>query len=424
MNDDLDDGIIDSDDGFDEFAQKASLGDIIRQSVAAKIGIVVVAVAVIGGVMMLFGGDVIKEQQSSIPTGSDVTSVPGSNEEVSPNYIDAVEEQNEVDLERALIEGGSSIPVPIATHSTRLEIPEAEETSEDPLHRWRMLQEERVEREMRSKESINEPVTVLNAEKQSEAVSKLADSMSEQMESILGKVTEEKSFNTRTLITYKQNDDDGEGGAYVNGDNGGDAGDGSFSEDQEEIVVIPAGKIVYGQMLLEANSYVPSVVLAQMVSGPLKGWKLLGEFTMEDEIEMLTVKFKIAVNEEGEQYKINAIMLDPDTGLAAKASEVNHRYLRRIILPAAAKFVTGFADAMAESGRTSISVSGTSGNVVEEEEEPSKEQEVATGVADAAQDIGEILDEMGDVPIQVILAAGTPIGIFFTDNVVEETSDM
>ncbi len=417
MNDDLDEDIIDSDDGFDEFSQKTSLGDAVRQNPVVKIGVVVAVVAVVGVVMVLFSGDDIEEQPSMMPSGSNVTSVPGSNEEIAPAYIEAVEQQNEEDLEIAIMEGGSSIPVPIETHSTRLEIPEAEEETEDPLHRWRLLQEERVEREMRARETEVEPVTVLSAEQQSEAVSSLASSMSEQMESILGKSNEVKSFVTRTFITYSAADNAADMSDGEIDDEDSVGGDG-FSEEDEERVIIPAGKIVYGQMLLEANSDVPSVILAQMVSGPLKGWKLLGEFSIEEDIKMLTISFNVAVSEDGRQYKIQAIMLDPDTSLAAKASYVNNRYLRRIILPAAAKFVTGFAEAMAESGRTSITVSGT-GGVSEAEEEKTDKQEVATGVAEAGQDIADILDELGDVPMQVVIKAGTPIGIFFTKSVFE-----
>lgn len=159
-----------------------------------------------------------------------------------------------------------------------------------------------------------------------------------------------------------------------------------------------------------------------MVSGPLKGWKLLGQFEPLDDIEMLGITFDTAVNEDGDQYELDAIMLDPDTGLAALSTDVNHRYLQRVILPSAAKFVEGFSSAIAETGRTSISVSGE--NVTSSEEEADDEEQVATGVQEAGQKIAEFLDEAGDVPIQIIIEAGTPIGIFFAENVIEQDSDI
>lgn len=68
---------------------------------------------------------------SVLPGGANVTSAPGTDEEVAPAYIEAVEQQNESTLDQAIREGSSAIPVPI-------------ETSQDKM---RILQEERVERE-------------------------------------------------------------------------------------------------------------------------------------------------------------------------------------------------------------------------------------------------------------------------------------
>ncbi len=420
MNDDLDEEIIGADDGFDEFTQKSGLGETIRQSPVAKIGIVVGALALIGFVAVTFSGGEEEETISIVPGGAQVTSVPGTDEEVAPAYVEAVEQQNETVLDDAIATGGSAIPVPIGAPDTRLEVPEIQEETEDPLHRWRLLQEERVERQMKSKEADPEPVTVLDAEQQSEAITNLAESMAQQMESVLATTNQVKTFTTRVLIEYNEEDEAAAGNGGGNG-NGGNPGDPNFSEVEEVEVIIPAGKIVYGQLLLEANSDVPFTVLARMVSGPLKGWKLLGKFTVLDDIEMLGITFAIAVNEEGKQYDINAVMLNPDTGLAALRTDVDHRYIRRIVLPAAAEFISGYASAIAESGRTSVSVSGET--VTTSEEETDDKQEVATGVEEAADEISEILDDLAEVPIKIVIAAGTPIGIFFTENVEESEEE-
>ena len=416
MNDDLDEEIIGADDGFDEFTQKSGLGETIRQSPVAKIGIVVGALALIGFVAVTFSGGEEEETISIVPGGAQVTSVPGTDEEVAPAYVEAVEQQNETVLDDAIATGGSAIPVPIEAPDTRLEVPEIQEETEDPLHRWRLLQEERVERQMKSKEADPEPVTVLDAEQQSEAITNLAESMAQQMESVLATTNQVKTFTTRVLIQYNEEGEDGAGNGGGNG-NGGSPSDPNFTEVEEVEVVIPAGKIVYGQLLLEANSDVPFTVLARMVSGPLKGWKLLGKFTVLDDIELLGITFAIAVNEEGKQYEIDAVMLNPDTGLAAMRTDVDHRYIRRIVLPAAAEFISGYASAIADSGRTSVSVSGET--VTTSEEETDDKQEVATGVEEAADEISEILDDLAEVPVQIVIAAGTPIGIFFVENVEE-----
>lgn len=418
MNDDLDEEIIVGDDGFDEFSQKSGVADKIRQSSVAKIGIVVGVIAVVAFIMMTFSDPAQEEQESFISAGSDVTSVPSTDDEITPAYAEAIEQKNEEELEIAIREGGSAIPVPIETPDVRLEMPEIEQEAEDPLHRWRALQEERVEREMKTREAEVEPVTVLDAEQQSEAITRLSESMAQQMESVLSSKSEQKTFTTITLLDRKQPN----AGGGENTNSGSGSGNGGFVEDTEENVIIPAGKIVYGQLLLEANSDVPETVLAQMVSGPLKGWKLLGEFKVLDDIELLAISFNLAVNDDGDQHKVEAIMLNPDTTLAAMRSDIDHRYLKRIVFPAAAAFVEGFASAIAESGRTSVTVSGET--VSETEEEATDEQEVATGVQEAATEISEILDDMGDVPVQIRIETGTPMGIFFTENVVGAEGDI
>lgn len=415
MNDDLDEEIVDTDDGFDEFAQKSGLGESIRRSPVAKVGIVIGILVTIGVVMVMFGGEKKDDAISIVPDGSSVTSVPGSNEKIAPAYIAAVEQQNEADLDKAIAEGGSAIPVPIDNPDTRLDVPEIEEQAEDPLHRWRMLQEERTERQMKLRDSDQAPVTVLDAEQQSEAINNLAEIMIQQMESILARNTAETLFTSKTLITYKEVE---EGGVNGSGGQGSDSSaDSGFEEVEEVEVIIAAGTIVYGQMLLEANSDVPFTVMAKMVSGPLKGWNLLGKFSVLDDIELLAITFNTAVNKDGKQYDVNALMLNPDTGLAGMRTDIDHRYLKRIILPAAAEFISGYASAIAKTGKTSVVVSGET--VTTDEAELTDDEEVATGVESAAEEISEIIDDMADVEVKIVIDAGTPIGIFFAKNVEE-----
>lgn len=423
MNDDLDEELMDSeedfDEGFDEFSQKSGLADFVRKSALAKVGIVVVVLAVVIGIMVTFGGEEEADKISMLPAGSEVTSIPGTDEEIAPAYIEAVEQQNEADLDRAIAEGGSAIPVPIEAPDTRLEIPEIEEESEDPLHRWRLLQEERVERQIQLRKVEEEPVTVLDAEQQGEAVKNMAVSMAQQMESVLSTNAEKAKFNVRTFITYSDSPSDPGSLPSQSGSIGGlDDGNQPFAEIDNVEVIIPAGKIYYGQLLLEANSDIPMKVMAELVSGPLRGWKLLGSFSVMDDAEMLGISFDTAVNDDGKQYSIEAIMLNPDTGLPAMRTEVDHRYFRRIVLPAAAEFIEGYAEAIEESGATSVYVDGES--TVEEEEESTDEQEIAAGIASAGSKVAEIVEEMSDVEVKIVIDAGTPIGVFFMQNVEEK----
>lgn len=421
MNDDLDDDVVGPDEGFDEFSKKSGVADKLRASPAAKVGVVLVAVAAIVGVMLMFGEKETPADQSSLPQGSEVTSAPGASE-ASPAYIAAVEQQNEQALEDALKKNESVLPVPTETPEDRLEIPQQEEKSEDPLHKWRRLQEERVERDMREQEAV-EAVTVLDSQQQADALKQMSESMTQQMQSILSKNVENKTFHYVGLL--KKQAQSGEGSA-TNPQGGQPAGSPSAAnsvgeEEVEREIIIPTGEIEYAQTLIEANSDIQGPVLAQMLTGPLKGSRLIGTFTVAEE-NYLILNFTTAVV-DGKDYSITAVALDPDTSLSGMATDVDHRYFRRIVMPAAAAFVTGFATAVAETGRTDVVVSGSDSGtaVVSETEEADEEERVATGVKEASSEVSEMLKDYGEVEPLVIIKAGTPVGVLFTAPVYEET---
>jgi intracellular multiplication protein IcmE len=331
-----------------------------------------------------------------------------------------VEASNEADLERALQEGESTLPVPVETPSERLQLPQEEVAEEDPLHRWRKLQEERVVRDTREREEV-EPVTVLNSEQQNEAMQRLVESMSRQMESVLSRRTEKKTFSYVSTISGDAFDGAGAGGAAGGAANGDDDLGEEIDEDDTGEMVIPAGEIEYAQLLIEANSDVPGPVMALLVSGPLKGSRVLGTFSVQND-KYLTVTFD-SVIVDGESVDISAIALDPDTTLPGMATEVDNRYFQRVLLPAAAAFVEGFADALSESGSTTITIdTGGSASATETADKTDK-QEVATGVEEAAEEVRDIIDDMADdIEVLVKIHAGTPMGILFTEPVVLDSS--
>lgn len=84
----------------------------------------------------------------------------------------------------------------------------------------------------------------------------------------------------------------------------------------------------------------------------------------------------------------------------------------------AAAFVEGAAQAIAESGLTTITISGDT--VASETEESSQDQEVASGVEEAGQELREILEETADdTEVLVRIEAGTPMGILFIQPVLK-----
>lgn len=423
MNDDLDEEGLGSEKGFDEFSQRSGIGDIVRTNPMAKIGVVLAAVAIVVAVAVFFGGSKDELKVSSVNQGSDVNAPPAS-ADATKAYVEAVGEKNEENYNKAIAEGESNIPIPIETSENRLQVEPETEESEDPLQRWRRIQEETVARDLQARETV-ESVNVLDSEQQGEALKKMSEAMRGQMESILGKTTEEIKFTYVGLGKYKEADATSAGGDSSGGAGapagGQAAGADNFSEEDVKEILIPAGEIDYAQTLLEANSDIPGPVMATLLSGPLKGSRIIGSFNKVE--DYLTLKFERVVIGKRD-YPIDAVAIDPETSLPGMATDVDHRYFKRIVLPAAAAFVEGFASAIAESGRTDVTVSSTGETITETSDNASKDQKVATGVEEAGSKIGEILDEMGDVETLVIIKSGTPIGVLFTNSVEKPESDI
>ncbi len=411
MADDVnDDGLELDEASFDDFEKKkGTLGELWRENAMVKVGVVVAAAVAIFATIILFGGKDMPIDPSYVSGGSDISAPPGT-EETSPSYVAAIEEENEARTEQAIKESGSVLPTPIDPPVGRLTVTENEAPEEDPLQRWRKLQEERLQREMLRSQTVAPDADADAA--RSEAIQALAEAMATQMQSIL-----EKRATVSPLQYRGMTSDDwlNELRSQQEEEEAAASGDDEQIEENIEIVLYPAGRIAYAQILTEANSDVPGPVLAQIASGPLSGSRVLGTFSKQK--ELLTIKFQTVIV-DGVSIDIDAVAVDPKTTLPALATDVDHHYLMRVALPMAAAFVEGLASAISESGLTTVTVEGDV--VAEESEDTSTEQEVASGIEEAGQKLREILDETADeIEVTVRVEAGTPVGILFLEPVIK-----
>lgn len=400
----------DSFDNFDTGDKKSTLGKILRENPMAKIGVVVVAVVAIFGTIIMFGGNnAEKPAVSMVPEGAEITSPPGT-ADATPAYVEAVKEQNEVRTETAIREGTSSLPTPIEPPVGRVAVPEQAAGEEDPLQRWRRLQEERLQRELQRTQTLAPEEVVDEAQdaNRQQAIQAMAQAMAQQMQAILQtKTTIKVQTRKVTEVDFIEALKDAEEKA---------AGKSSASDAINiEEIIIPAGEIGYAELITEANSDVPGPVLAQIAGGPLSGARILGSFQKRD--ELLTLSFDTVVL-DGISYKIDAVAMDPETTLPGMATDVDHHYLKRIVLPAAAAFVEGMANAISESGLTTITINGDT--ATSDTQETDSDQEVAAGVDKAGEKLGEIIDDMAeDTQVTVIIKAGTAIGLLYLEPVIK-----
>ena len=421
LDNDLDVENFDDAGGFDDFSKKGTIGDLWRNNPMVKIGVMLAAFAVIVGGIILFGGDEEKKAPSYVAQGSSISETPGSSE-VSATMKQAIEDKNLENVEEALRTNQSAVPIPVESPKGAMPLPTEEVSGEDPLDRWKRMQEERVrQQEMLAQAQPQQQQGPPPVDTKTPAVNAMAQSMATQMQAILQnqkiqeprlkKITsvdfideaERKKMEKQLAAQKRLQESQIQAASAAQG------------SEQVENIILPAGTIEYGQLLIEANTDAPGPVLAQIVSGPLRGSRVLGAFTSTD--EYLTLNFSQLVL-DGISYSIEAVAIDPATTLPGMITEIDRKYFTRIVLPMAAEFVTGLTDAISESGTTSVFISDSS--VTQSTEDKDSKQEVSSGLSEAGEKLSEILDEEADKAQPMLrVAAGTPLGVLFVAPVTD-----
>lgn len=392
-----------------------SLGDVWRNNPIIKIVVIGVAViAIVIGLVMFGGGDDDKNE-SRVGVAMKEHEAPGN--ETSEAYRDAINEVNQQRLEQAMQTGQSTMPIPTSSPDVSPPYPGNDEPPvniDDPLEGWRAGNQQAGPEPTLEPTSPQFQTNNPNAQQRvpvgpdPQAVNALASAMGAQMQNILDKhkISGPQVMQVTAADFYTRQAQNAGGG-------GGSASAPDPVEIQE--ILIPAGTIVYAQTLTEANTDAPGPVLARLSSGPLAGARILGTFDNTD--NYLTLQFNtVVVN--GISQSANAVAIDPKTTLPAVATEVDRRYWRRVILPAAARFIEGMGDAVAQREQT---VTVNNGTVTSSQADLNTSQELAAGLSAGTQELGQELDREADrTKVLIKVHAGTPIGILFLEPVVKE----
>lgn len=420
-----DDGDFDTDldSDFEEFDQDKTLGDLWKNPIV-KMGTVLGGFLVVVGSILLFGGGDEQTDKSRVSSAPEVKQTPGT-AKVSENYEQAVREKNRDVIREAERRGESAIPVPV--DPTRESMPakqEQDQQEQDPLQRWRQLQQQRADSESPEQDEPEQQVNqqrlkqIRQARKaRAKTMNNLAKSMAEQMQSIMEAQAIKGMRQTRVPAT-KNKLQKGKGGQGQQ-----QASPGARQQQQQQgsaETLLGAGTIEYGQLLIEANSDTQGPIMAQISTGPFKGARLIGSFQTKQE-RFITMKFSTMAHED-ETYSINAVALDPNTTLSGMATEVDRRYFRRIVLPAAAEFLEGVGEGISKSATTTTNTG--SGSTVQETDALDTEQELARGAEEGFSEFGDFLDdEASNIRPLIRVEAGTPIGVFFTQPVTSQSAN-
>ena len=396
---------------------KAKFGEMWRNSPAFKFGVIAASVAAVGGggYMMTGGGAkpvAPDAQESRVSGGEHVKGTVGA--DTTPEYNNLLQDANKQRAKEALQSGQSAIPTPVGNVENTA--PKKEQPV-DPLAMWRQA-------EQQQPKPTPPPAPILQQEapnnnvgqQQQQDLSQLTTAMQQQI-SALTAAWQPTQATVVSFATDKQTAPNN-GTAQAGSTNGPTANGTPVPEKKTAKVVVPAGDILYGTMITEANSDVPGPILAQIMSGPLKDGRLIGAFQVSE--EYLVMQFT-TLSLHGHSYAINALALDPNTTLGGMATETDQRYFSRLVLPAAAAFISRFGQAISQPPQTTTVSNGT---VTISQGQATTKDALYGGMGDAASQVSQFVSAAGNaVKPLVRVASNTPIGIFFTKPVTDQPQD-
>ncbi len=172
--------------------------------------------------------------------------------------------------------------------------------------------------------------------------------------------------------------------------------------------VIKAGTIMFGVLMTSVDSDEVSPILARIVSGPLTGATLLGQFTRVN--KALLISFKtINLTNYHKTVNINAVAIDPNTARTAVSGSVNNHYMLRYGTLFASSFLSGIGNALMTSGSTSTGGGIFGSTTTHTDLNPT--QQVLIGLGSVGTQYGTVMSNNFNKPPTIKIQSGTGVGL-------------
>lgn len=176
-----------------------------------------------------------------------------------------------------------------------------------------------------------------------------------------------------------------------------------------------AGTIFNAILESSIDSDEPSPVLARIVSGDLKGTRLIGNIQTVG--EKVVIQFSTAnIPQLGNSVKISSYAVDPNTSRTALADNVNHHYTLKYGVLLASSFLSGYADAISRQNTTTTQ--GLLGPIVTQGELTNSQINKAAlgGVGKAVATDAQ--QQFTNLKPTITVNSGAPIGILLVEDLV------
>lgn len=415
------------------------------------IGFALATTVAVGGLGYYLLSDDSAQQQTVVVGNSDITTnlksiddIPGQSDD--PEHNEIQKEANKINYDKSQEEGTSFVPKlvndqvekqeeiiepPVETKPEPEPIKEPEPIPEpEPIVVPEVKEEVKVEiqqpepiaQKPEIKYEVNLPVVAQEANVDENLV-KIYETEIEKLQSQWD--GESKSEKTLMLIEkdVSRENNGGEGEQNYSQNNGGYAN----NQNQEQLTSMQTSSVSQGPLFVRASTIIPAVmitavntdepgpVMAEIVSGPLKGARLLGQVVnaptdVTDNIQKATIQFNtIQKNDWDQSYQVNVFAIDPNTSRTALASSVDNHYFRRYGLGLAAAFVEGLGDAYSNIGKT---VTHTDNATIVSMGQSAKEIN-RSALGNVGKKLGQEIGKIADVPATIYVDAGETIGLLF-----------
>jgi intracellular multiplication protein IcmE len=183
--------------------------------------------------------------------------------------------------------------------------------------------------------------------------------------------------------------------------------------------LIRTGDVLFAVIDTSVNTDEPGPILATIVSGQLKGARLIGSFNLPGNADKMIVSFNtLSIPGADKTLSINAYAIDPNTARTALSSQTDHHYLSRYGALFASTFMEGFGNAF-QSANTTITIGGTGGTTdttVTNGVGNSLLENAVIGLATVGKAWGQVAAQNMSRPTTIELFAGTGVGVLFTQD--------
>jgi intracellular multiplication protein IcmE len=372
-------------------------------------------------------------QLETVP--GNIKAVPGSSN--NPDYVQSVKNTNEKQAAQAIQNGNSYIPTITATtvnnvsaldEIAKRQQQESEEKAKKEAEKKKAEEEERLRIEEESKKqqalinsqksSVVTPINVVQTMSQVPAEPSVKKKYTEDdymlIASLTSNWTNKKSSAEFDFARQKINTPSNN----INSTSSNDNVINSNSTNTTNTVITPiakAGTIFNAVIETAVNSDEDSPVLARIVSGPLKGTRLIGSFRNLG--EKVAIVFSTAnIPSFDKTVKINAYAIDTNTSRTSIADDVDHHYFLKYGVLLATSFISGYAQALQQSGATTtISLIGNTTNYPTYS--ASQLNKVALGQV-SQQISNDIKQEYNNLKPTIYVNSGTAIGILLMEDLI------